>query len=628
MAIWSRSGGRARGMSAMEPHKGAASGQATDVPGTPPEGTGAAPSRLWRHHGLRQLRVILRRLRRTMQSFVFSSLSRRILTLNLAGLALLVTGILYLNQFREGLIDARIASLFTQGEIMSGAIAASAQVNVDTILVDPDELLRQQAQQNGEAGSRDDQSSSLDFMLNPERIAPILTRLTTPTKNRARIFDRDGALLIDSNLLYSRGQTLRFDLPASQQPQISWLEQGYRQLRYWLRHGEFPAYDENQVVSSISLPEVDTALGGAGASITRVNNRGELIVSVAVPIRRNGTVVGALQLSTQGGDIDSITDSERGSILRVFLFAACVTALMSIAMASTIATPLRRLAAAADRVRKGNDANQTLPDFTERGDEIGLLSGSLREMTDALFTRMGAIERFAADVAHELKNPLTSLRSAVETLPLARNENSRERLMAIIQHDVKRLDRLISDISDASRLDAELARERSEPVDLELLVGGIVTIQNEIRLNKYNGESAEVRLEIDEAERGKFFVLGHESRLGQVLVNIIDNARSFSPAQGVISVHLWREDGMACITIDDEGPGIRIEKIERVFERFYTDRPESEGFGNNSGLGLSISKQIIEAHRGSIAASNRVAPEKPDEILGARFLIRLPVEGG
>ncbi len=546
--------------------------------------------------------------------------------MNLAGLAVLVTGILYLNQFREGLIDARVASLLTQGEIMSGAIAASAQVDTDTLLVNPDELLRQQARQAAAQKAQDD-ADTLDFSLDPERIAPVLTRLTTPTHDRARIFDLDGSLLIDSGLLYSRGQVLRFDLPEVTPPPPTLFETLYRAMRYWLRHGELPSYDEDQVASSQTLPEVAEALNGGVGKITRVNLRSELIVSVAVPIKRSGTIVGVLQLSTQGGDIDAITDSERLGILRVFLVAAFVTALSSIAMASTIATPLRKLAAAADRVRRGGNASQILPALQERTDEIGLLSRSLHEMTEALFMRMGAIERFAADVAHELKNPLTSLRSAVETLPLARNDNSRERLMAIIQHDVKRLDRLISDISDASRLDAELARERNEPIDMEALVGGIVTLQNELRINKYHGQSAEVVLEVSPGDIGSLFVLGHESRLGQVLVNIIENARSFSPPSGAIHVHVWRADGDVFITIDDEGPGIRAEKIERVFERFYTDRPEAEAFGNNSGLGLSISKQIIEAHRGSISAENRKDPLGEGRVLGARFTLKLPAMG-
>jgi two-component system sensor histidine kinase ChvG len=234
---------------------------------------------------------------------------------------------------------------------------------------------------------------------------------------------------------------------------------------------------------------------------------------------------------------------------------------------------------------------------------------------------MEAVETFAADVAHELKNPLTSLRSAVETLPIARTEEQRARLLAIVQHDVRRLDRLISDISDASRLDAELAREALEAVDLARLLETVVAIARETRC----GDGRRVILTLESGRRGRdaFYVIGHDSRLGQVFNNLIDNALSFSPPGSSVRIFARREVQAIVVTIDDDGPGIRAENIESIFERFYTDRPGADEFGQNSGLGLAITRQIVEAHRGTIVATNRCAPD--GRVDGARFTVRLPI---
>jgi two-component system, OmpR family, sensor histidine kinase ChvG len=296
---------------------------------------------------------------------------------------------------------------------------------------------------------------------------------------------------------------------------------------------------------------------------------------------------------------------------------------LSLLLASTIAGPVRRLADSAERVRRRIRTRVEIPDFTGRRDEIGHLSGALRDMTDALYNRIEAIEMFAADVAHELKNPLTSMRSAVETLPLARNENSRARLLAVIEHDVKRLDRLISDISDASRLDAELQRQDMTLVDLRRLLMTLSTVANETRLG--NNVAVEVRFE-GRNPADTFSVPGHDSRLGQVISNLLSNAQSFSEAGGKVRIICRRVRTEIEIVVDDDGPGIREDALQRIFERFYTDRPH-QGFGQNSGLGLSISKQIIEAHGGRIWAENRPGPLDADgaaTVAGAHFVVRLP----
>jgi two-component system sensor histidine kinase ChvG len=570
-----------------------------------------------------RVRAFVRRSLRAISSRAASSLTRRIVVLNLGGLVALLVGFLYLNQFREGLIESRVQSLLTQGEIIAGAIAASATVETDAITIDPDKLLQLQAGES--AGIAED---PLDFSINPEKVAPLLRRLVTPTKTRARIYDRDGLLTLDSRSLYSRGDVLRLELPrVGEADEAPLLERTWNLLRNRLGRADMPVYDDFENANGKSYPEVARALSGMPASVVRVNARGQTIVSVAVPVQRFRAVKGALLLSTQGGDIDTVIASERYAIFQVFAISAVVMIVLSVLLAGTIAEPIRKLADAAQRVRRGVKSREQIPDFASRHDEIGHLSGSLREMTKALYSRIEAIESFAADVAHELKNPLTSLRSAVETLPRAKSDESRGRLLAVIQHDVRRLDRLISDISDASRLDAELARNDSGPVDMAQVLEAVVSVQNETR------REGQPMIELVSERRGQrpagrdgFLVIGHDSRLGQVLVNLIDNARSFSPADKPVRVMLSRVADEVLITVEDDGPGIEPHALERIFERFYTDRP-NEGFGQNSGLGLSISRQIIEAHRGTIRAENRLGPAGPDgeqPRLGARFIVCLP----
>ncbi|MGB3272734.1 MAG: sensor histidine kinase [Xanthobacteraceae bacterium] len=561
-------------------------------------------------------------LKRAWQYFFslsFSSLTRRIVSLNLAGLIALVASILYLSQFRAGLIDARAQSLLVQAEIIAGAIAASATVETNAITIDPDRLLDLKP---GESYGAPDDLSILDFPINPERVAPVLRRLISPTNTRARIYDRDGVLILDSRSLYGRGDIMRFELapPEAEKPGLA--ERGMIAVRTWLNRGDLPLYRELGPENGSGYNEVAAAMAGQKASMVRINDRGEVIVSVAVPVQRFRAVHGALMLSTQGGDIDEMVTAERLAILKVFAVAALVMIVLSLLLASTIAGPVRRLAASAEGVRRRIKTRVEIPDFTARGDEIGHLSGALRDMTDALYNRMEAIERFAADVAHELKNPLTSLRSAVETLPLAKSDDSRARLLAVIQHDVRRLDRLISDISDASRLDAELQRQDVARVDMRRLLSTTATIANETRHG--NDVTAEVRFE--GAPGDTFAVAGHDLRIGQVIANLLGNAQSFSEPGGKVRMVCRRRKAEIEVVIDDDGPGIREDALDKIFERFYTDRPH-QGFGQNSGLGLSISKQIIEAHGGRIWAENRVRQKGDDEepeVLGARFVVRLP----
>ncbi len=569
--------------------------------------------------GFGRLTLLLRRAWQFFIILTFSSLTRRIVSLNVLGLLALVIGILYLSQFRAGLIDARIQSLLVQGEIMASAIAASATADTDSIQIDPERLLELRA---GESyGPSDEVLSGLEFPINPEHVGPLLRRLVSPTKTRARIYDRDGGLILDSRNLDRRGDVFRFDLPSPTAKKPGFAERTFNSVRTWLGRGDLPLYRELGPENGMGYPEVALALSGQKASMVRVNDRGEVIVSVAVPVQRFRAVRGALMLSTQGADIDNMVTAERLQIVKVFLILLGVMVVLSNVLAATIAGPVRRLAEAAERVRRRIRTRVEIPDYTRRRDEIGHLSGALRDMTNALYRRIEAIESFAADVAHELKNPLTSLRSAVETLPLAKSDESRSRLLAVIQHDVQRLDRLISDIADASRLDAELQRQESEPVDIAKLLATLIAIANEVRQ-----ENVSVALIFEGGGPQAFKAPGHDSRLGQVVGNLIDNARSFSPPGGTVRVTCRRLKNGIEIIVDDDGPGVRPDALEKIFERFYTDRPD-QGFGQNSGLGLSICKQIVEAHGGRIWAENRLAAARAGEapqVLGARFIVRLP----
>lgn len=563
---------------------------------------------------------LLSRTFKAVRDNLFSSLTRRIVILNMTALLVLLGTILYMNQFREGLIDAKIESLLTQGRIIASAIAGSATASPDAITIDPEKLLELKAGESLQP--RLDPLDNLRYPINPEQVAPVLRALIKPTLTRARIYDPDGVMILDSRHLYSGGQIQSFDLPplGGEESEIGWIEYIGNTLNKILGQDSYPIYRELEGPGT-QYPEVQSALTGAPRPVVRQSEKGELTVSVAVPVQRFRAVLGVLLLSTEGDDIDRIVREERIAILRIFLVAAIVLLVLSALLASTIANPLRKLSAAAVKVKRGVKSRVEIPDFSHREDEIGNLSSSISDMTNSLYQRIEAIERFAADVSHELKNPLTSLRSAVETLPLAKTKQSQERLMEVIQHDVKRLDRLITDISDASRLDADLVRDKIDPVNLEELLKNIVAASSEMSKRK---KPVEINFTVGENKHGKYgyYVAGHEMRLGQVVNNLLDNAVSFVPEKtGQVSLGLSRNQNSIFIVVEDNGPGIQAEDVNRVFERFYTDRAEKDGFGQNSGLGLSISKQIIEAHGGTIEAANRSSGNS-----GARFIVTLPAD--
>jgi two-component system sensor histidine kinase ChvG len=369
-----------------------------------------------------------------------------------------------------------------------------------------------------------------------------------------------------------------------------------RLLLDWMPgHQPLPVYSEQPVSHAEDYAEVELALDGTATSAIRASRGGGLVLSYAVPVQHYRQVVGSLMLSTSDAEIVRSLRGVRRDILSVFAFAMVVSIVLSLYLARTISRPIRRLAAAAELVRRGQGQITAIPDFSRRRDEIGELSGALRGMTEALSQRMIAIEGFAADVAHEIKNPLSSLRSAVETAARLHDPVQQKQLMAIIEDDVSRLDRLITDISEASRVDAEMARSEAEPVDMVRLVQAFAEAFNS----------------------------GGLGDPGQVLRNLITNAESFSPPRGTIRLALSRQRDRVRLVVSDEGPGIPPGKEEAVFGRFYSDRPTGEAFGRHSGLGLSISRQIAENHQGHLFVSHR-GGENGEGDGGACFILDLP----
>ncbi|HEX4615614.1 MAG TPA: stimulus-sensing domain-containing protein [Stellaceae bacterium] len=530
---------------------------------------------------------------RTGRRWTVSPLTRRILAVNVLALALLAGGFLYLGKYQASLIGQQIEALKTQGEVFAAALGEGAVLDS----VDEGEVLL------------------------PDLARQMMRRLVEPTRTRARLFDVRGDIIADSRILRGPGDAVQVNELEPQEKEGAVLRIA-DQIYDWIlnivpRHTSYSVYRESASPRAEDYVEVVRALRGeTGSAIRSDPQTGGLVFSVAIPIQRYKQVLGAVMLSTGSAEIEEELRTVRLELLRIFGVALLVTVLLSFYLAGTIARPIRRLAAAAERAR-GRRARIEIPDFTRRGDEIGDLSRSLREMTDALWQRMSAIESFAADVAHEIKNPLSSLRSAVETAVRIDDAANQRRLMAIILNDVQRLDRLITDISDASRLDAELGRVDLEPVDIAAMLGTLA----EVYQATWTDGAPRLVLAIGKSDR-ELVVPGIETRLSQVFRNIIGNAVSFSPPRGEIRLTARHEGRAVVVTVEDEGPGIPEEKLTAIFDRFYTERPLGEQFGTHSGLGLSISKQIVEAHRGMIWAENR--KDTDGATTGARFSVRLP----
>ncbi len=538
----------------------------------------------------------------------FSPMLRRILLVNAVPPALLAASLLYLDQYQNGLLAAEVEALRAQARIYAGAIAEAA------VRIDGDRAI-----------------------LVPEAARPLLRRLVEPSPaTQARLFDNTGLMVADSRVREGPGGAVTSEPLPPPQPRgaLTTTVAGVYDRLVAVLPGtlrgtggaggvavdvgpETPDFDWQPDLGPDRREELRLALEGGVRPYIRRTGDGRLLVSVAEPARRGGQGVGIVLLTREAREVDERLFQIRASVLLLFGTALVLTVMLSFYLARTIATPMLDLARATQRIREGEGREESVPEpLLSRNDEIGTLARDLQNSARALWARIDANERFAADVAHELRNPLTSVRSALETLRRIENPENRNRLLAIIAEDAVRMDRLIADISDSSRVDAELSRTISAPVDIAPILSALAELQQATR----NGEDDPAV--VLEAAPGPLVVRGVEGRIVQVFRNLLGNAISFSPRGGKVRVKARPVGALVEVAIEDEGPGIPEQKLESIFERFYSERPSGERFGQHSGLGLSISKQIVEGLRGQISAENRRDAE--GKVLGARFVVRLP----
>ena len=593
-----------------------------------------------------------------------SRLTLIIVATNMISLLLLFYGSLSLTQYRDGLVQSKLEGVRAQAQIIADVMAQVAIdeegciVNsIDDAIISDETLSRSSSGSEFEIVSLPDlppaihdetshtpysvPSNGCQLSLVPRDVKEVFNRVWGSFEGRVRIFNApalsDGPVISDAGSIMLEDVMLREDRILEEAlPDIdevngnsvgekvgNFFDRGLSWIfanSYRAQAGERSIEDELNLALAAS-PFAEEP----GAALVRINEDGELVASVSVPVRRVQAIYGVV--TAEIGGIDDLVREARLAILPLFGFASAAAILSSLVLTAIIAQPIRQLAFAADKVREGIAAagRARIPDFTHRRDEIGELSRSLKSMTQSIYARIEAIESFAADVSHELKNPLTSIRSATETLDIAKTPEAREKLMGVIKQDVARMDRLITDISNASRLDAELAREASDAVMLPGLIADVVS------LYETTAKEGDAPVLFDRKPnalgKGDSYVLGNPSALGQVLRNLIDNARSFSPDGGSVRVKFEHEsdDALYRLVIDDDGPGIPHDKLESIFDRFFTQRPKGADFGNNSGLGLAISRQIINAHGGRIWAENRTSN---GTVKGARFIVELPAVGG
>ena len=532
--------------------------------------------------------------RRGLRPRIAFSLTARILAINVMALGVLVAGFFYLDHLQRDLMDAKLDALAREATLLAAALGESA---ID-------------AASTSEAG------------LDRAAAATLVHRLNLPIDTRALLFDTEGTLAVDSwQLPMAPVQTTELPPPEEARGVLGRAaDAAYEWITARLPpRTTVPLYTEPSNPRAADHPKALSALQGTAGHAMHRTQDARLVAVVAAPIQPFRRVQGALLLVADASDVLESVRNARFTILQAFSIALGITIVLSLFFAGTITRPVRRLARAAERVRAGGGRKVAIPDFTARNDEIGRLSAALRDMTEALWVRMDAIERFVADVAHEVKNPLSSVLSAVDTARRVTDEEKRAKLLALVGEDVKRLDRLLSQIADASKIDTELARAELEPVDIRAMLTTFAEMQGAAA--SASEEPAATSVEIE--GEGPFAVLGVEDRLAQVLQNLVGNARSFSPPGGTIALGLRRDGTVVVVSVDDDGPGVPAGMEEAIFRRFYTLRPEGETFGAHSGLGLSISRQIAEAHGGRLTCANRHDPA--GRVLGASFRLELPV---
>lgn len=531
-------------------------------------------------------------------------LTLRILAVNIVAPLVLGLGILYLGQYRESLIQAELQTLKAQTQLFASAIAEGA--------VKPVDIINEQRFAAGQG-----------VVMVPDLALRMVKRLGETSDSRTRLFDAGGALIADSRALTDpvNMSGAGGDRRTTQGLAAALRFMGRKAIDLLPMHTDLQPYSDTDAATVSFYPDAKQALSGGLSATAWENKYGDIILTAAAPIRHHKEALGAVMLTREGYAIEAALSQVRFDVFTLFLGALSITIFMSLYLAGVIGAPLKKLAVAAEGVRQGKGRQIDIPDLSHRKDEIGELSMALRDMTQALWDRMDTIERFAADVAHEIKNPLTSLRSAVETAVKVDNEDDRKRLMDIIQHDVQRLDRLITDISNASRLDAALSRDEMSTVDLGALLHNLADAQRTPMKRGQDGNAGQSRIQLTASKEDRLLVNGNESRLAQVFENLIANALSFTPGNGKVYINARKTGGNVVVTVEDEGPGIPANKLETIFERFYSERPSHERYGGHSGLGLSIAKQIISAHGGTLKADNR--KDAGGNTSGARFTVTL-----
>jgi len=520
------------------------------------------------------------------------SLAGRIVLINVLAMMIIIIGLFYFGRYMDRLIAHEVESLTRQARLMASTLSEIAVIS-------------------DKAG---------DSILDPEPTTHIIRRMLENSDVRVQVFTPSLVLAADSHHLKGSGRFVQIqDLAAPVEPppvdtftglmiwSMNWLASSIP-LSYNLSR-----YPGEPGMNAVQMPDLAAALKGETNYTLWSRPDRSLIITVTVPIQRLQQVTGVVMLTRGSNEISAAVHDLRMEILSSFSVVLGISILLSLYLAQTIARPLKRLARAALRARAITGGAPNIPDFSSRGDEIGDLSLAVRSMAEALWQRIDAIERFAADVSHELKNPLTSMKSALETLARVTDAEQKQRLFAIILEDVSRMDRLITDIAQASRLEAELTRTAPEKINLIHLLSALVTSRNQVQ----SPENRHLDLKVDQAQ---ISIHGVPSRLVQIMENLIGNALSFSPPEGKVVIRAATRGNKAIVSVEDEGPGIPPEKLEKIFDRFYSSRPAGERFGTHSGLGLSICRQIAEGHGGRIYAEN-VQPH------GAKFTLELPLVG-
>ncbi len=568
-----------------------------------------------------------------------NSLRRRILTANFVGLAILLTGFSVLTFQHTWLIDAKAESLRAQARMFAVALASSAKAETDTMVIDPDRLAEIDS---AFPNWRDESLEKLTLEIQPERIGNIMRKLVPNKELRVRIYNRSNVKLHDSDDINSARSERQHVPDPGTEATSEQLRTAWTRLTAWVMRSPLQVYREITPGKVTTYPEVQQALEGHETSILLINDKGEQIISAFAPIKKVNSIPGFVWLTTRPGDLESILWRERRPFFAFSLIGLLATLMASMLLNRTIGGPMKQLAVAAEHVSRNINARQEIPELSGRRDEVGEMARAYRKMTAALYRRIEASDRFAQDVAHELRNPVAAARSTAESLSYANTDQKREEAVRQIQGELKRLNRLIQDVSNASRLDAELALQETEPVNVADVATNITNVFRDIQKGRDDAPPCTVTLTILPADAGPdaFVIDAHEGRLGQVVTNLIDNALSFSPPEGTVAVSVIAEPGEVVIRVDDDGPGIPPNKLDDVFKRFYSDRPQSDRTNaKNSGLGLSISREIVQAHGGEIHAENRpaepgiavgtrelpsLAARRIANVAGARFEVRLP----